>query len=62
VRLSVERGLKFGPTTGFSIPAYKTFSVKHFMALKWKNPPPYSPDLAPNNFWLFLKVKAALKG
>jgi hypothetical protein len=23
--------------------------------------PPYSPDLAPNNFWLFPKIKSALK-
>jgi hypothetical protein len=23
---------------------------------------PYSPDLAPNDFWLFLKIKSALKG
>jgi hypothetical protein len=24
--------------------------------------PPYSPDLAPCNFWLFPKLKTALKG
>jgi histone-lysine N-methyltransferase SETMAR len=24
--------------------------------------PPYSPDLAPNNFWLFPKVKMSMKG
>jgi hypothetical protein len=24
--------------------------------------PPYSPDLAPNDFWLFSKIKSALKG
>jgi transposase len=23
---------------------------------------PYSPDLAPNDFWLFLKIKSALTG
>jgi hypothetical protein len=23
--------------------------------------PPYSPDLAPNDFWLSLKIKSALK-
>jgi transposase len=23
--------------------------------------PPYSPDLAPNDFWLFQKIKSALK-
>jgi hypothetical protein len=29
--------------------------------LKWNNPP-YSPHLAPNYFWLFQKIKNALKG
>jgi hypothetical protein len=24
--------------------------------------PPYSPDLVPNDFWLFPKIKSALKG
>jgi len=24
--------------------------------------PPYSTDLAPNDFWLFPKIKSALKG
>ena len=24
--------------------------------------PPYSPDLAPYDFWLFSKLKSALKG
>jgi hypothetical protein len=24
--------------------------------------PPYSPDLAPNDIWLFPKIKYALKG
>jgi hypothetical protein len=24
--------------------------------------PPYSPDLDTNNFWLFPKIKSALKG
>jgi hypothetical protein len=24
--------------------------------------PPYFPDLAPNNFWLFPKIKSVLKG
>jgi hypothetical protein len=23
--------------------------------------PPYSPDLVPNDFWLFQKIKSALK-
>jgi hypothetical protein len=24
--------------------------------------PPYFPDLDPNDFWLFLKIKSAIKG
>jgi transposase len=24
--------------------------------------PPYSPDLSPYDFWLFLKIKSTLKG
>lgn len=42
-----------------------TFSVKQFLADK-RIPvlehPPYSPDLAPCDFYLFPKVKIALKG
>jgi transposase len=28
----------------------------------WPKIPPYSPDLAPNDVWLFPKIKSALKG
>jgi transposase len=40
-------------------------SVKQFLAQKSITElecPPYSPDLAPNDFWLFPKIKSALKG
>ena len=46
-------------------PAHNALSVKTFLA-KHKIPvmehPPYSPDLAPCDFFLFPKVKSALKG
>ncbi|KAL1454506.1 hypothetical protein WDU94_010745 [Cyamophila willieti] len=46
-------------------PAHSAFSVKTFLA-KYNIPvlehPPYSPDLAPCDFYLFPKIKSALKG
>jgi histone-lysine N-methyltransferase SETMAR len=46
-------------------PAHKVLSVKQFLTQKSiteMQHPPYSPDLAPNNFWLFTKIKCALRG
>jgi transposase len=46
-------------------PAHKALSVKQFLAQKPITEmvhPPCSPDLAPNDFWLFPKIKSALKG
>ena len=44
---------------------FVSLSVKRFLA-KYSIPvldhPPYSPDLAPCDFYLFPKVKSALKG
>jgi histone-lysine N-methyltransferase SETMAR len=40
-------------------PAHKALSVKQFMAQKSiteMEHPPYSPDLAPNDFWLLPKL------
>jgi histone-lysine N-methyltransferase SETMAR len=45
-------------------PPYKVLFVKQFLAQKSITEikhPPYSPDLAPNDFWLFPKIKSALK-
>jgi transposase len=42
----------------------KHLSVREFLASKQitvLEHPPYSPDLAPNNFFLFLKIKEILK-
>ena len=46
-------------------PAHNALSVKQFLAEKRitvLEHPPYSPDLAPCDFYLFPKVKSALKG
>jgi len=45
-------------------PAHKMLTVKHFLAQKWITEmeyPSYSPDLAPNDFLLFPKIKSALE-
>jgi hypothetical protein len=39
--------------------------MRYFLARKGitvLDHPPYSPDLAPADFWLFQKVKLAMKG
>jgi transposase len=46
-------------------PAHTALSVKQFLAEKQiavLEYPPYSPDLAPCDFFLFPKVKSVLKG
>ena len=46
-------------------PVHTATSVKTFLArrrVEILTHPPYSPDLAPADFWLFPKVKAALAG
>jgi histone-lysine N-methyltransferase SETMAR len=68
MKLYVENGLNFGQMIGFhhdNAPAHKMLSVKQFPAQKLINEmehPPFSPDLALNDFWLFSKIKSALKG
>jgi hypothetical protein len=45
--------------------AYDTLAVHEFLAKKLimkLDHPPYLPDLAPCDFWLFPKLKTALKG
>jgi histone-lysine N-methyltransferase SETMAR len=46
-------------------PAHTAFSIQEFLAEK-KNPvvphPPYSPDLAAYDFFLFPRIKMKLKG
>jgi hypothetical protein len=49
----------------FKGPAHMALSVTEFLASKQitvLENPPYSPDLAPNNFFLFPKIKEILKG
>jgi transposase len=46
-------------------PAHDALAFREFLAKKLilkLDRPPYSPDLAPCNFWLFPKLKTALKG
>jgi histone-lysine N-methyltransferase SETMAR len=46
-------------------PAHKALSAKQFVTQKSiteMEHPPYSLDLAPNDFWLFPQIKPALKG
>ena len=46
-------------------PAHDTLRVCEFLAknsITKMDHPPYSPDLAPCDFWLFSKLKNALKG
>jgi len=46
-------------------PAHTTLSVREFLATKQitvLEHPAYSPDLAPSDFFLFLKIKEILKG
>jgi hypothetical protein len=46
-------------------PAHKAHTVKQFLAQKsitGKEHTPYSSGLALNDFWLFPKIKSALKG
>jgi histone-lysine N-methyltransferase SETMAR len=48
-----------------SAPPHKARSVKQLLTQKSiteREHPPFSPDLAPNNFWFFPKIKSALKG
>jgi hypothetical protein len=45
-------------------PSHKALSLKQFLAQKSiteMEHPPCSHDLAPSNFWLFPKIKSALK-
>jgi len=49
----------------YNAPAHKAFSFKQFLTptvITEIEYSPYSPHLAPNDFWLFSQIKSALKG
>jgi transposase len=48
-----------------NVPAHSSLRMSQLLAEKGisaVNHPPYSPDLAPDDFWLFPKLKSFLKG
>jgi hypothetical protein len=56
-------GLNFGPnnwTLHDNAPALKQFLAQKLITEM--EHPSYSPDLAPNDFWLFINMKSALMG
>jgi hypothetical protein len=59
VRLFIGEDLKFGLILGSCIAVQEFLAKKSIMKL---DHPPYSPDLAQCDFWLFQKLKTALKG
>jgi hypothetical protein len=62
VKLRIEKGVNFGPMIGFSTMtitlAHKEQSLTQFLtqiSITEMEHPSYSPDFAPNDFWLFPK-------
>jgi hypothetical protein len=52
MKLYIEKALNFDPATGFSIMTILQLT-RNCQAV---------PNLVPNDFWLFSKIKSALKG
>jgi hypothetical protein len=63
-----ENGLTNGRTTGRCLTITRSVTRLWQFSSPWPKPtfrlshPPYSPDLAPSDFWLFPKLKMGLRG
>jgi hypothetical protein len=69
VRLFIGEDLNFGLMLGSCIMTVPLLMTRLLSGSFWPKKlimkldhPPYSPDLAPCDFWLFPKLKTALKG
>jgi hypothetical protein len=64
MKLRVEEGLNFGPTHGFStmVVLQLTGQLLAQKLMTEMEHTPCFPDLAPNDFWLFPKIKFVLMG
>jgi hypothetical protein len=64
MKLGVEKGLNFGPVIGFSTMTRHSVSSSFWpqKLITEMEHLPCSADLSLNDFWLFPKIKSALKG
>jgi hypothetical protein len=67
MKLCVKEGFNFGPVIGFStmtvlqLTRHSVLQVLTQKSITEIEHPHFSPDVAPNDFWLFPEIKFALK-